>query len=213
MSVLGILLPLVFCSGLLAPSADGSADDPKLGHRERQNLERELRAGERELASFRSAIRKLEQASRSSSNTGRRSAIENLERMMGAVIDAGEAELSEDYRITRHSGEVDQVPTRELEESKGVRVGRRQIAPFGPNSTPPGYYRLARQQTIYVSCSRLNEQAIANQNAALEHYRSLVEEFAGLMEGALDERRSRLGISGERDGGAADSCAAAGDSN
>jgi hypothetical protein len=180
------------CVAGLAPAVAAAAQEG-LTPAEEKRIIREIDQKERELARFRAQIRKLESAARRSSNSSRRSAVEALESTMGETIVAAEEALGEDYRITKHGSDVDQVRTWELEQSKGVRTRNRiWISQGGENAPPPAYLRLMRQQAIFVSCKTVREQAIAAQNGVLDRYSSLVEEFALLLEDEIVELRAQL---------------------
>lgn len=167
---------------------------------EEKRIIRDIEQKERELSRFHGQIRKLESAARRSSNSSRRPAIENLQKSMSDVILATEELLGEDYRITKHGSDVDQVSKSDLERSSGVRTRNRVwISRSGENAPPPEYIRLMRQQSIFVSCKTILEQAISAQSSALDSYQSLVKEFAMLMEDEIIELQNKLPPDPEKD--------------
>jgi len=56
-----------------------------------------------------------------------------------------------------------------------------------------------RQQSIFVSCKTILEQAVSAQSNALDSYQSLVKEFAMLMEDEIIELQNKLPPDPEED--------------
>lgn len=158
-------------------------------------LESELQGVETELRNFKALIGRLETANKKSSNTDRERAIKNLRQAMGEKILKDEDYLGQEHLIRRHGQEVDVVSTREMEEGtasgKLPQTGRR-IMYEGPADTYNAFYRLVRMQEIFVSCSTIEEHAIAKSSPADERYLSLVNQFAVLMERDTEELKNLL---------------------
>ena len=189
--VLGILFGIV----LAALSVTAQESDPaSMSQSEVKALQREIQDKDRVLTRFTRMTDNLQAANRKSSNSSRRKAIDDLEKAMGQVIRAGEQKLGEEYLITQHGAEVEQVRTDDLGSGKGVNTRKRDyyaIAAEG-RGPPPEYLRLARQQSIYVSCKTMREQAISKQGGSQDKYLSLSREFADLIEHDLNAMRARL---------------------
>ncbi len=187
-------LIFVVSAGLMAAAVTTAQDPaPKLSQSEINALQREITSHERSLKKFSSLVRKLESTERESSNTGRRRALNDLQNAMGDVIIVAERKLGEDYVITQHGAEVEQVSTSDVGSGGGVRTRRRVYqVPESENSPPVAYYHLVRQQAIFVSCKTSLEPAAAKQGSSYAQYLGLVKEFAGLMSRGIDALRAQL---------------------
>jgi hypothetical protein len=185
---------LAFGAALVAaPNAFAEAFVPPLTQGEAKVLRKEITTHERALRDFTALIEKLARTERESSNSGRRRALYDLQQAMGAVIVAGERQLGEDYVITQHGQDVDEVRSDEAGSGGGVRT-RKPVYPVpGEENAPPlAYYHLVRQQAIYIACRNSLEPAAAKQGSALAQYQALANEFAVLMRRDLEDLRSRL---------------------
>ena len=185
---------LAVSAGLLAAAITTAQDPaPQLSQSEINALQRDISAQERALRKFSSLVRKLESTERQSSNTGRRSVLDNLQNAMRDVIVVAENKLGEDYVITQHREEVDQVNTSDVGSGGGVRTRKRVYqVPDTENAPPAAYYHLVRQQAIFVSCKTNLEPAAAKQGNSYAQYLGLVNEFAGLMTRDLDALKAQL---------------------
>jgi len=185
---------LAVSAGLMAAAITTAQDPaPQLSQSEINALQRDISAQERALRKFSSLIRKLESTERQSSNTGRRSALNDLQNAMGDVIVVAEKKLGEDYGITQHREEVDQVNSSDVGSGSGVRTRKRVYqVPDTENAPPAAYYHLVRQQAIFVSCKTNLEPAAAKQGNSYAQYLGLVNEFAGLMTRDLDVLKAQL---------------------
>jgi hypothetical protein len=185
---------LAVSAGLMAAAVTTAQDPaPKLSQSDINALQREISSQERSLRKFSSLIRKLESTERESSNTGRRRALNDLQNAMGEVIIVAERKLGEDYVITQHREEVEEVSTSNVGSGSGVRTRKRVYqVPESENSPPVAYYHLVRQQAIFVSCKTSLEPAAAKQGSSYAQYLGLVKEFAGLMSRDIDALRAQL---------------------
>jgi len=167
--------------GLMAAAVTTAQNPaPTLSQSEINALQREITSHERS-------------TERESSNTGRRRALNDLQNAMGDVIIVAERKLGEDYVITQHGAEVEQVSTSDTGSGGGVRTRRRVYqVPESENSPPVAYYHLVRQQAIFVSCKTSLEPAAAKQGSSYAQYLGLVKEFAGLMSRGIDALRAQL---------------------
>ena len=189
--VLGILLGIVLAA---LPVAAQESDPASMSQSEVKALQREIQDMDRVLSKFTRLTDSLQTANRKSSNSGRRKAIDDLEKAMGQVIRAGEQKLGEKYLITQHGTEVEQVRTDDLGSGKGVNTRNRDLYAMSleGRSPPPEYFRLSRQQSLFVSCKTIREQAISKQAGSESKYLSLSREFGDLIGQNLNAMRARL---------------------
>ena len=191
-------LPLLLLSSLSTSSlAQGSADldGTPLKGMDVKTLQIELERAERDLRDFGGYIGGLESASKKSSNSDRRRAVERLRVGMGDWILKVEDELGQEHTIRMHGKEVTQTTTKEME--KTTSSGRlpqtgRKIRYQGPADLYNAFYRLTRMQEIFTSCRTIEEHAIAKETQALDRYHRLVSEFKMLMDAQIQEIRNLI---------------------
>jgi len=174
-------LVLAFCFSLcvLPALAQENSSPPDV-----DELEQQLAQADRQLEDYDQSLSDLNEAAGQSSDTGRSSAIEDLERIQQEVIQKLERLLGEDYTIEQHGEEVQEVTTDEAEKETSFSTSRRertlnqQLDAEGVGS--PGY-RLVRMQQIYESLQEIRQSAIDHDPGALDRYSRMAREFGGLM--------------------------------
>ena len=182
--MLSICCIVAFGHVLDAQSAPQSTNSVKMSATEIAELKREIQQGERELKEFRSLVNDLKAASVESSNAGRRSIIDQLQKAMVTEIKQVEKRIGKDYFLRQHG----EVKTRNLSESN----------PQGSAAVySPHHQRLSRMQGIYIVCSRAANPAINKHQNGLPAYTQKAEEFVTLMEQELGAMRSDFAVHGE----------------
>jgi hypothetical protein len=171
-----ILACALTCLGATAPAEDMSGVSDRDLARGSEKLAREIRDMD-------ALLRKLESSGRSSSNAGRRSAIEGILDAMVQIVYDREEVLGEEHTIKRHGDEVQTGLTdaAEVGTPMATKKTRRRIRKGEAEELPDALRRLTRMQTIVVSARRIEVPAVDRQGETFEQLQGMCREFGEIL--------------------------------
>jgi hypothetical protein len=168
---------LAICLTALAGiPADSQANDLK--EFKTKDLEKHFRKTDKELQTMKKMEKKLESAGRQSSNTARKSAVNNIQDHMGSCILRREDDLGQDHTIKKHGEHVTAGTT------SAAEVG----APVGTSSAKTSLQykeglagwrlrQLSKMQSIFVAAQTNMQPAIEKQGDSMERYTNKCRQF------------------------------------
>jgi hypothetical protein len=185
---------LVLCGWFLSPGV-GAAPSPAGGAEvDIDALKAQLNAQKTALRDFKYLIERLAGDRDDSGNSDRRDDIEELKDAMKSYILKLERKLGKTHTIIQHLEEPEAYEERdEPFEDPVYNSGAMENAiETGGANADPELYRLARFQQIYLTCDRIEVEAVNGTNWAFNQYYKQVIQFAGLMNAEVKATREQL---------------------
>lgn len=184
---------LVFCLSV-AGAALVQAEEDLLEKYSTKDLNYVMKKCHQELKKMQDLEKKLASAARQSSNSGRNSAINNIQDHMGECILRREDDLGQDHTIQRHGGHMVTSGT-----TDAAKVG----APVGTSSAKTslnyvegieGYRlrQLSMMQSLFVAAKQNMVPAIEKQGDSLDRYSSYTRRFREELERSYNFLMSEL---------------------
>ena len=171
------IVALTICLSVTAGIAVESLAD-ELENFNTRDLENHLRKTSKELKTMKNLEKKLESAARQSSNTARKTSINNLREHMGQCILRRENDLGQDHTIKMHGKEVTSGTTAAAEVGTPVGTSRAKTSlNFKEGLAGLRLRQLSRMQSIYVSAIQNEQPAIERQGDSLDRYTTQVRRF------------------------------------
>ena len=171
------IVALTICLSVTAGIAVESLAD-ELENFNTRDLENHLRKTSKELKTMKNLEKKLESAARQSSNTARKTSINNLREHMGQCILRRENDLGQDHTIKMHGKEVTSGTTAAAEVGTPVGTSRAKTSlNFKEGLAGLRLRQLSRMQSIYVSALQNEQPAIERQGDSLDRYTTQVRRF------------------------------------
>jgi hypothetical protein len=148
-----------------------------------KTMKRDLDSNERELQDFQDLLETLADNVHESSNSDRRSAIEDIQEAMKTEILQMEKLLGQSRTIIRHGSEVREYDGDDEDSSDSAYSSDRMegMMELGDGGRDPELYRLARMQVLFGGCKKIREEAINGTDWATDRYQRNAAQFAGLM--------------------------------
>lgn len=148
-------------------------------------------------------LSKLKSAGRSSSNSSRKSVVNDLNQAMADVVFEREELLGQEHTIMRHNTYTESGTTdaAEVGAPVGTRGRNRRVRVGMEDQYPEALQRLARMQSLLVTAKRIEVQAIEKQGEAFEKYSQLARDFGEVI---LTERNILMNEQTRREEAAAE---------
>ena len=177
LKIVALTICLSVTAGIAVESlAESLADE--LENFNTRDLENHLRKTSKELKTMKNLEKKLESAARQSSNTARKTSINNLREHMGQCILRRENDLGQDHTIKMHGKEVTSGTTTAAEVGTPVGTSRAKTSlNFKEGLAGLRLRQLSRMQSIYVSALQNEQPAIERQGDSLDRYTTQVRRF------------------------------------
>ena len=158
-----------------------------------RDLENHLRKTSKELKTMKNLEKKLQSASKQSSNTARKSAINNLQDHMVQCILRREDDLGQDHTIKKHGEEVTTGTTSAAEVGApvGTSVAKTSLN-YKEGIAGLRLRQLSRMQSIFVSTKHNQQPAIEKQGDSLDRYSNQVRKFREELETSVSILESEL---------------------
>jgi hypothetical protein len=143
-----------------------------------RDLERALKETNKELKTFRNLEKKFDSAARQSSNTARKSAINDIQDHMGKCILRREDNLGLEHTIKMHGGHVVAGTTDAADVGAPVGTSRAKRS-LDYVEGIEGYLlrQLSRLQSIFIAAMNNKQPAIEKQGDSLERYAGFTRRF------------------------------------
>ena len=157
-----------------------------------KTMKRDLDNNERELQDFQDLLETLADYVHVSSNSDRRSSIEDIQESMKTEILQMEKLLGQSRTIIRHGSEVREYDGDDKDSSDPAYSSDRMegVMELGDGGRDPELYRLTRMQELFVGCKRIREEAINGTDWAIDRYQRNAAQFAGLMHAEIVHART-----------------------
>jgi hypothetical protein len=158
-----------------------------------RDLENHLRKTSKELKTMKNLEKKLQSASKQSSNTARKSAINNLQDHMVQCILRREDDLGQDHTIKKHGEAVTAGTTSAAEVGApvGTSVAKTSLN-YKEGIAGLRLRQLSRMQSIFVSAKHNQQPAIEKQGDSLDRYSNQVRKFREELETSVSILESEL---------------------
>ncbi|MCK9995579.1 MAG: hypothetical protein KAH56_04775 [Candidatus Krumholzibacteria bacterium] len=183
---------LAICLTVTAGIAVESLAD-ELEDIETRDLESHLRKTSKELKTMKNLEKKLESAGRQSSNTARKSTIDNIQDHMGSCILRREDDLGQDHTIKQHGETVTHGTTSAAEVGAPVGTSRAKTSlNFKEGIAGLRLRQLSRMQSIFVSAKHNKQPAIEKQGESLDRYTTQVVKFRKELETSISILETEL---------------------
>lgn len=158
-----------------------------------RELENHLRKTSKELKTMKSLEKKLESAARQSSNTARKSTLNDIQDHMAQCILRREDDLSQDHTIKKHGEEVTSGTTSAAEVGSpvGTSTAKRSLN-FKEGLAGLRLRQLSRMQSIFVSAKHNKQPAIEKQGDSLDRYTTQVRRFREELETSVSILEAEL---------------------
>lgn len=193
--VMAACLPvLLLCGWFLSPAAVATPGSAGSAEVQIDELKERLDNQKTALSDFKYLIETLANDRDDSSNSDRRNDIEELREAMKSYILKLERKLGKTHTIIRHLEEPEEydddddpfeVPTYNSDAME-------RAIETGGTDDDPELYRLARFQQIYVTCQRVQTEAVDGTDWAFSQYYKLVVQFAGIMNTEIRATREQI---------------------
>ncbi len=179
---------LSVCAGIAVESLAGEMEDFNT-----RDLESHLRKTSKELKTMKNLEKKLESAARQSSNTARKSTINDLQDHMASCIIRREDDLGQDHTIKMHGQEVTSGTTSAAEVGAPVGTSRaKNSLNFKEGIAGLRLRQLSRMQSIFVSAKHNKQPAIEKQGESLDRYTTQVRRFREELEASISILEAEL---------------------
>lgn len=189
LKIAALAICLTVTAGIAAQSVADELEDFKT-----RDLENHLRKTSKELKTMKNLEKKLESASRQSSNTARKTAINNLQDHMGQCILRREDDLGQDHTIKKHGENVTSGTTSAAEVGAPVGTSRAKTSlNFKEGIAGMRLRQLSRMQSIFVSAKHNQQPAIERQGDSLDRYSNQVRKFREELETSVNILEAELG--------------------
>ncbi len=157
-----------------------------------KDLEKALRETSKELKTFANLEKKFASAARQSSNSSRKTAINNLQDQMGKCIIRREDDLGQDHTIKMHGGHVVSGTTGAAEVGAPVGTSRaKRSLDYVEGIAGYRLRQLSLMQSLFIAAQQNMQPAIERQGDSLDRYANFVRRFREELE------RNHLFIEGE----------------
>lgn len=168
---------LVFCLTMVV-GLTANAQSEDLKKFSDRDLERAGKETAKELKTLKDLEKKLSSAAKQSSNTGRKSAINNLQDHMAQCILRREDNLGQEHTIKMHGGHVSSGTTGAAEVGAPVGTSRAKTSLYYMEGIE-GYLlrQLSLMQSLFVSAQQSVQPAIERQGESLDRYQSYIRRF------------------------------------
>jgi hypothetical protein len=185
---------LVLCGWFLSPGACAAPGSAGSAEVEIDELKERLDNQKTALRDFKYLIERLANDRDDSSNSDRRTDIEELREAMKSYILKLERKLGKTHTIIRHLEEPEEydddddpfeVPTYNSDAME-------RAIETGGTDDDPELYRLARFQQIYITCQRVESEAVDGTDWAFRQYYKMVVQFAGIMNTEIRATRAQI---------------------
>lgn len=161
--------------------------------RSTNELEKDLRATQKEFKKFQSLDSKLASAAKQSSNSARTSVTQDFQDFMGECIKRREGDLSEVMTIKQH-GKMVQSGTTDVAEV-GSKVPGNKRAKFSQDlgaSSNPRVRQLSSMKSLYISAKNSLQPAVERQGDAFDRYSDTIAKFGQQLQWGLNELTAEL---------------------
>ena len=186
------IVALAICLSVTAGIAVEAVAD-ELEDFQTRDLENHLRKTSKELKTMKNLEKKLQSASKQSSNTARKSAINNLQDHMVQCILRREDDLGQDHTIKKHGEEVTTGTTSAAEVGAPVGTSRAKTSlNFKEGIAGMRLRQLSRMQSIFVSAKHNQQPAIEKQGDSLDRYSNQVRKFREELETSISILETEL---------------------
>lgn len=168
---------LVFCLTMVV-GLTANAQSEDLKKFSDRDLEKAGKETAKELKTLKNLEKKLSSAAKQSSNTARKSAINNLQDHMAQCILRREDSLGQEHTIKMHGGHVSSGTTDAAEVGAPVGTSRAKTSLYYMEGIE-GYLlrQLSLMQSLFVSAQQSVQPAIERQGESLDRYQSYIRRF------------------------------------
>jgi ribosomal protein L29 len=157
-----------------------------------KDLEKALRETSKELKTFVNLEKKFASAARQSSNSSRKTAINNLQDHMGKCIIRREDDLGQEHTIKMHGGHVVSGTTGAAEVGAPVGTSRaKRSLDYVEGIAGYRLRQLSLMQSLFIAAQQNMQPAIERQGDSLDRYANFIRRFREELE------RNHLIIEGE----------------
>lgn len=185
-----VKLLLAFALAAFLPVlATAQQDQP----RSTSELEKDLRATQKEYKKFKNLSSSLDSSAKQSSNTARKSVIKDFQDFMGECIKRRESDLSEVMTIVQH-GEMVKSGTTDVVEVGSKVPGTRQSkfeTTRGANSDPR-VSQLSNMKSLYIAAKNNTQPAIERQGDSFDRYSDTINKFGQQLQSGINQMSSEL---------------------
>ena len=158
-----------------------------------RDLEDHLRKTRKELKTMKNLEKKLESAGRQSSNTARKSAINNIQDHMASCILRREDDLGQEHTIKQHGETVAKGTTSSAEVGSPVGTSTAKTSlNFKEGIAGLRLRQLSRMQSIFVSAKTNMQPAIEKQGDSLDRYSNQARKFRQELETSVSILETEL---------------------
>jgi len=172
-------------------SVDSLADE--LEDFNTRDLENHLRKTSKELKTMKNLEKKLESAGRQSSNSARKSTINDIQDHMGSCILRREDDLGQDHTIKKHGEMVTKGTTSAAEVGSPVGTSTAKTSlQYKEGIAGLRLRQLSRMQSIFVSATHNMQPAIEKQGESLDRYTTQVRKFRKELETSVSILETEL---------------------
>jgi|GEM_PF-3254947 len=180
-----LLLVLVTLMPVLAMAQENPPTTPE--------LEKALRATQREFKDFKSLRSKLESAGKQSSNASRSSSVQNFQEFMVECIFRRERELGEDITLKQHEGTVKSGTTEVAELGAPVPTRKRSKGSnLAGTLNGARLNQLSSMKGLAIAAKNIQQPAIERQNDSFDRYLANADKFGSQLEWGLNALTSEL---------------------
>jgi hypothetical protein len=158
-----------------------------------RDLESHLRKTTKELKTMKNLEKKLESAARKSSNTARKSTINDIQDHMAHCILRREDDLGQEHTIKMHGEHVTSGTTSAAEVGAPVGTSKAKTSlNFKEGIAGLRLRQLSRMQNIFVSAKHNKQPAIEKQGESLDRYTTQVRRFREELETSISILETEL---------------------
>ena len=202
LKIAALAICLSVATGIAVESLAGELEDFNTS-----DLESHLRKTSKELKTMKNLEKKLTSAARQSSNTARKSTINDLQDHMVQCIIRREDDLGQEHTIKMHGETVTKGTTSATEVGTPVGTSRAKTSlNFKEGIAGLRLRQLSRMQSIFVSAKHNQQPAIERQGESLDRYATQVRKFreeletsVSILEGELEKRTRENELKKEQD--------------